>query len=258
MPTTEKIRLDIYLHQHEMVRSRNEAQEIIKQNFVKVNGKICNSSSKKVNGDYKIEIIQNKKYVSRAGYKLEYAIDKCKKEFELNIKDKNCLDIGSSTGGFTEVLLENNAKNIIAIDVGTKQFDTKLLQNNQDKIKLFENTDIRNVGDRFIKENKLEEYLPTDFIVCDLSFISVRLVLDKIMELLKDDGQVMMLIKPQFEVGPGGTRHGIVTDAELRDDSVAARITDIEEAGFYIIDSFESAVLGGEGNREYFVFFRKA
>jgi 23S rRNA (cytidine1920-2'-O)/16S rRNA (cytidine1409-2'-O)-methyltransferase len=246
MDGNNKIRLDLFLFQNGWVRSRNEAQEIIKQNNVKVNGVICNNSSKKVNKDYKIEIIQGKKYVSRSGYKLEAAVEYCK----LNLKDKVCLDIGSSTGGFTQVLLENGAKKVYAIDVGSDQFDKKLLAENFDRITLKENTDIRT-----LEQKDFEDKI--DFIVCDVSFISVKNILGRIQEFSQSGGEGLVLIKPQFEVGKGNTNKGIVTDASLRDLALRERIEDFENAGLAVIDSFTSAITGGDGNVEYFIYFKK-
>lgn len=264
-------RLDIYL-KNNFNLTRSRARLLILEGYVTINDEVVNDLSYKIK---KEDIVKwsDYKYVSRAGYKLEYTFNKINnndtselsltieksKDVKakntdrkvLTVQDKICLDIGSSTGGFTDYLLQNGAKEVYSVDVGEMQFSSNLLEKYKDRIKLFENTDIRN----FAKEKKYEKFF--DVIVCDVSFISIALIVDAIKNCMKDDGFGIILIKPQFEVGKGNTVKGIVKDLKLREDAINARIEDFQKAGFEIVDSFESGVVGGDGNVEYIMVIKK-
>ena len=167
--------------------SREYAKEIILKGYVFINNKNIKKPSYKVL-DSDIILLDEKalpKYVSRGGFKLEKAL----KYFDICLKDKECIDIGASTGGFSDCMLQNEAKKVYAVDVGTNQLDSKILNN--DKVISIENMDIR----------KFEIDKKFDFISVDVSFISLKKIIYKIYSLLKDTGMVIMLIKPQFEAG---------------------------------------------------------
>ena len=195
--------------------------------------------SQKVDDDVNL-IIKNSgtNYVSRSGKKLEAAI----RHFKIDTKDKLCLDIGSSTGGFTQYLLENNAKIIYAVDVGSDQMDATLATN--PKLKLFENTDIR-------KFNK-PEGIEFDLIVCDISFISIRKIIAKIQELCSPKTIVLLLFKPQFEVGKEHLKKGICRHPDV--NSLINDFADsIKEYGFKMEENYLVPLKGKEGNQEYFI-----
>ena len=195
--------------------SKTKAQKYIREGIVKVDNKIITKpgyilkdEEKNNKKEYKIEIIEEKNryiYVSQGALKLKKAV----KEFNLEeiLKDNICIDIGSSTGGFTEILLENDVKKVYSIDVGTSQLDERLKKNN--KVISIENTDFRNI--QIDKENKFRND-NIDTIVGDLSFISLKKIIDKIVEIAPEN--MILLIKPQFEVGEDIARkyNGVIDD----------------------------------------------
>ena len=195
--------------------SKTKAQKYIREGIVKVNNKIITKpgyilkdEEKNNKKEYNIEIIEEKNryiYVSQGALKFKKAVG----EFKLEeiLKDNICIDIGSSTGGFTEILLENGVKKVYSIDVGTSQLDEKLKKNN--KVISIENTDFRNI--QIDKENKFQND-NIDIIVGDLSFISLKKIIDKIVEISPEN--IILLIKPQFEVGEDIARkyNGVIDD----------------------------------------------
>lgn len=236
-------RLDIELLHRGLARSRTAAQTLIKENKVLVNGVFCNTSNKKVQQGDVITVTEKQKYVSRGGDKLSGAIE----VFNINVEGLDCIDVGSSTGGFTDCLLQHGAKHVTAVDVGRDQFDKSLLEKNRDKISLFEGVDIREfrMGTSF------------DILVCDASFISVRLLVESFYRLLKVGGLGIILIKPQFEVGRGNTKKGIVREAVLREQALADAVAEFEKHNFTILGTCDSPIQGGDGNHEYFVCIQK-
>lgn len=179
-------RLDIELVNRNIFPTRNKAQMEIKNNNVLVNNKVINKCSYEVTNDSFIEVINKLKYVSRAGLKLEKAVS----EFNIDLTNKIMLDIGSSTGGFTDFAIKNGIKGVIAVDVGTNQMDAELRKDS--KVKLYENTDIRNIENNLLKS--------VNIITIDISFISVNKIIKKINE-IKSATEIVCLIKPQFECG---------------------------------------------------------
>jgi len=179
------MRLDQFLVSKNFVESREKAKRLIKEGKIKINDKICLKPSYQVKPEDKIEIKENLKFVSRGGEKLLFAL----KEFNISPLNKICLDIGASTGGFVDCLIKNGAKKVYAIDIGTNQLHP-CLRNNRRVISL-EKTDIR----------KFEANKKFDLITVDLSFISLKLFLKKIKNLLSQKGDLILLFKPQFEVG---------------------------------------------------------
>lgn len=195
-------RLDVYLSENNTVKSRSLAASLIKQGSVEVNGRICTKASFAVDDNDNIRIIgEMPKYVGRGGLKLEKALS----HYRLHLDGSVCIDIGASTGGFTDCMLQNGAVKVYSVDVGTDQLDEKL--RNDSRVVSMEKTDIRNcVG-----------ALPAvDFIGIDVSFISLKLVLPSAYALLKDGGECVALIKPQFEAGKSHlSKHGIVRDSKV-------------------------------------------
>ena len=235
-------RLDVELVNRKMVKSRNVAQQIIKEGIVFVNSKAVVKASIEVNETDEIEIKGNlPKYVGRGGLKLEKAID----EFKIDLTDKTCIDIGASTGGFTDCMLQNGARLVYAVDVGRDQLDVTLRKNG--RVISLEQTDVREA------EGKIPE--KADFISIDVSFISLRSVLPFAVKMLKACGGIAALIKPQFEVGKSGIgKKGIVKNPKLRERSV----NEIKEysllLGLKIAGIVESPITGGDGNIEYLIY----
>ena len=235
------MRLDQYLTQNFQLQSRNKAAELIKNKKVSVNGNIINKSSYKVEPSDSIEILEQDHYVSRAAHKLKYFLE----EINLDLTDKTGLDIGSSTGGFTQVLLENSVKSVTCVDVGSNQLHDTL--RGHPKIQLFEQTDIR----------LFKTAEPFDIVVCDVSFISILNILEDINRLAKDD--IIILFKPQFEVGQNvkRDRKGVVKDQEAITLAKQHFLDTIALQKWKLIDTKPSKLEGKEGNIEELYHFKK-
>ncbi|MCF6173246.1 MAG: TlyA family RNA methyltransferase [Campylobacteraceae bacterium] len=235
------MRLDNFIFKKRYSKSRNKAQELIKNLQVLIDGKIISKSSFEINESNNLEILNPKQYVSRAGYKLKSFV---KVQDIFSIKGKKCLDIGSSTGGFVQVLLEEDAKEVVAVDVGSGQLhdDLKKFSN----LKIFEQTDIRN----FQYEEKF------DLITCDVSFIGVEQILNDIDRFAKE--YIVILFKPQFEVGVNAKRDkkGVV-----KDSFAIKKAKELFEAkaqqNWDFLYSAQSLLKGKEGSIETFYCFRQ-
>lgn len=235
-----KKRVDILISEKGLTASRKIASDLIKEGKVFVDGKILKKPSKEIDVLSKIEITEQPKYVSRAGLKLEHAI----KEFKVDVKDKTALDIGSSTGGFTDFLLQNGIKKVFAIDVGTSQLHEKI--KNDSRVVSLEKTDIRNI-------DKLPEKI--DLAVIDVSFISLTNILEKVADLIKKDGEIVALVKPQFELEKNKlNRKGIVKSEEYQKEALEKVKNFAEKIGLKIKGETTSPILGGDGNTEYFLY----
>ena len=237
-------RLDVYLSDNNIVKSRSLAATLIKQGSVEVNGRICTKPSFTVGDGDNVKIIgELPKYVGRGGLKLEKALA----HYRLHLDGTVCIDIGASTGGFTDCMLQNGAAKVYSVDVGTDQLDEKL--RNDSRVISIEKTDIRNcVGT-----------LPqVDFISIDVSFISLKLVLPSAFALLKDGGECVALIKPQFEAGKAHlSKNGIVRDAKVH-KKVCDDIAEFASAvGFERSEIIPSPITGGDGNTEYLIYLKR-
>ncbi len=234
-------RLDIYLYEQKMVKSRSAAAEMIKSGSISVNGSVITKPSFTVNdGDSVFITGEVLKYVGRGGLKLEKAID----FFSIDLSGRTCLDIGASTGGFTDCMLQNGAKLVYAVDVGTDQLDEKLRADS--RVISMEKTDIRNVGDS----------IPAvDFISIDVAFISLKLVLPSAKAHLKRGGCAVALIKPQFEAGKASlNKKGVVRDEKIR-NRICSEISDFAASiGFTVGNVIISPITGGDGNTEYLIY----
>ena len=246
MQNIDTLRLDQALVTRGLVATRTEAQELIDKGLVCVNNEVCTKQIRKISGTDILEVKGRRTYVSRGGEKLIGAlihVYSSKENSIQHLKGKIALDVGSSTGGFTDCLLQNGVRHVDAVDVGTAQAHISLLSDN--RVSLFENTDIR-----FFRTDK--EY---DIIVADLSFISLQGIIDTIKELSNKNTECFLLIKPQFEVGKGNTKKGIVKDIDL----VKRALSSLEEKCLSIgaknIQMFPCIIQGGDGNQEYFVYF---
>ena len=237
-------RLDVYLSDNNIVKSRSLAATLIKQGSVEVNGRICTKPSFTVGDGDNVKIIgELPKYVGRGGLKLEKALA----HYRLHLDGTVCIDIGASTGGFTDCMLQNGAAKVYSVDVGTDQLDEKL--RNDSRVISMEKTDIRNcVGT-----------LPQgDFISIDVSFISLKLVLPSAFALLKDGGECVALIKPQFEAGKAYlSKNGIVRDTKVH-KKVCDNIAEFASAvGFERSEIIPSPITGGDGNTEYLIYLKR-
>ena len=238
-----KNRIDKELLKRNMVPSRSKSQELINSSLVLCNGKVVNKCNFLVDENDNITIIENDKlkYVSRAGLKLEKAL----KKFNINVTGLNAMDIGSSTGGFCDCLLQNGINHIVAVDVGTNLLD-KSLRNNS-KIELHEQTNFKDLDNIYFKN--------IDIMTCDVSFISLTKIIEKIFnEKVKVD--MICLIKPQFECGEEIARKykGIILDKKVHYEIINRMINDMNSYGFYIKNITYSPIRGGDGNIEYLCY----
>ncbi|MFK5937135.1 MAG: TlyA family RNA methyltransferase [Sulfurimonas sp.] len=234
-------RLDNFLVQKEFVDSRNKAQAIIKNGLVSVSGKIIKKSSFKVQESDEVKVGEHKSYVSRAAFKLAAFLE----ELSLNVKDKIALDIGSSTGGFTQVLLEGNVAEVSAVDVGSNQLHPSI--KNDNRVYSYENCDIRE-----FQSNKF-----FNLVVSDVAFISLLYILDDVDRLATED--IILLFKPQFEVGREVKRNsnGVVLDAKAIEKAREKFEDACALKGWKLHTKSVSKLTGKDGNIEYCYYFQK-
>ena len=240
-----KKRIDVLLVEQGFFESREKAKRSIMAGLVFVNNQKCDKAGTEVNTDAKIEVKGNPiPYVSRGGLKLEKAM----KNFGVTLKDKVCMDIGASTGGFTDCMLQNGAVKVFSIDVGYGQLAWKLRQD--ERVVCMERTNIRYVTIEDTKEF-------ADFASIDVSFISLKLVLPKAKELLNIDGEIVALIKPQFEAGKGKVgKKGVVRDKNIHIEVIEMISEFAIKNGFAILNLDYSPIKGPEGNIEYLIHLR--
>lgn len=228
-----------------LAKSRNIANTLIKGGLVKVNGEIITKPAKEFTNSpsLQIEILEQPKYVGRGGLKLEKALS----EFKIDPTDLTVLDVGSSTGGFTDCLLQKGAKKVYAVDVGTNQLDKSLISNL--RVISMEKTDIREI-----------ETLPEkpNLAVIDVSFISLELVLKKVYNLLANQGKIIALIKPQFETQKNDkNKSGIVKSDVLREQVLEKIKNYCQKNDLKVLKTIDSPILGGSGNKEYLILLQK-
>jgi 23S rRNA (cytidine1920-2'-O)/16S rRNA (cytidine1409-2'-O)-methyltransferase len=233
-----KTRLDQLLVDRGLAESREKAQALILAGHVLLNGQKAEKPGHSVASDAQIELLERMPYVSRGGYKLAAALD----HWAIDVEGRACLDVGASTGGFTDCLLQRGAACVWAVDVGHGQLDWKL--RNDPRVVIREGVNARNL--------RAEDFpVRFDLAVCDASFISATLLIPAIVPLLAPRGELVILVKPQFEVGRGQVgKGGIVRDPELHLAACDRVRAAVKAQGFHgrII---ASPILGAEGNREF-------
>lgn len=240
------MRLDVYLTEKGICRSRSAAQQLINLGGVIVNGKTAVKNSLEIADSDAVEIaeLMLPKYVGRGGQKLEKALEL----WSIDLGGKTCLDIGSSTGGFTDCMLQSGAARVWAVDVGSAQLAEKL--KGDPRVVSLEQTDIRD----FV----FPDGTSADFVGADVSFISLKLILPHIYRLLKSGGAAVVLIKPQFEAGKSAlNKKGIVKSEAARLKCVSEIKNFAEQCGFTIIGMEKSPITGGDGNIEYLLALKK-
>ncbi|HLJ47166.1 MAG TPA: TlyA family RNA methyltransferase [Bryobacteraceae bacterium] len=234
-------RLDLLLVERGLAESREKARALILSGNVLVNGIRVDKAGHAIEPESRIELLERPKYVSRGGIKLEAALD----HFHIDVSGRTCLDVGSSTGGFTDCLLQYGAAKVYAIDVGAGQLDWKL--RNDPRVIVREEINARYLGPEHIGER-------VALAVCDVSFISVTMILPVLPQLLQENGEMVILVKPQFElerrqVGKGG----IVRDPLLHELACRRVAEAVTHLGFRL-DVIPSPILGAEGNREFLLY----
>jgi len=243
MPMKGAQRLDMLLVERGLAQSREKARALILAGQVLVQGQKADKAGHSVSIDSKIEVLESPKYVGRGGLKLEAALD----HFRIEPAGKVCLDIGSSTGGFTDCLLQHGAARVYAIDVGTAQLDWKL--RNDPRVIVHEQLNARYLGRQQVPE-------PIQLAVCDVSFISITMILPVLPDLLAENAEMVILVKPQFElerhqVGKGG----IIRDPELHLQA-CRRVRDAVQQFGFRSEIIPSPILGAEGNQEFLLYAR--
>ncbi|QKJ26627.1 23S rRNA (cytidine-2'-O)-methyltransferase TlyA [Aliarcobacter cibarius] len=235
------MRLDLYLTKNFNIQSRNKANELIKASKVKVDNKIISKASFIVEENMNIELLEEDFYVSRAAYKLKYFLD----EIKIDLQDKIALDIGSSTGGFTQILLEHQIKKVICVDVGSNQLHERI--KNDERIEFFENCDIRD----------FKSEICFDIVTCDVSFISILNIINSIDSL--DFKKLIILFKPQFEVGINVKRDkkGVVKDKDAIEKARSNFLAKTLELKWKLEKNNISKLQGKDGNYEEFFYFSK-
>ncbi len=239
----DRVRLDQALVAQGLVPSRQRAQAMVRAGLVRVAGEVADRPDQLVNPSVTIDLEGRKGYVSRGGDKLAPALD----AFGLDPAGRMCLDVGASTGGFTDLLLQRGAARVIALDVGYGQLAWSLRQD--PRVIVLERVNIRHL-DRLP--------VPADLAVIDVSFISLRLVLPRVRELLSPPGDVVALVKPQFEVGKRAVgKGGVVRDPEQHRQVLSEVRHFAEESGYTIAGEIPSPILGAKGNREFLLYLRR-
>ena len=241
-----KERVDVLLVKRNLAESREKAKAVIMAGSVYVDGEREDKAGTTFAPDVSIEVRGHAlPYVSRGGLKLEKAL----KVFDIDVTDSVCTDVGSSTGGFTDCMLQNGAKKVYAIDVGRGQLDWKLRQD--PRVVCMEKTNIRYVTPGDIGE-------PVDFSSIDVSFISLTKVLEPIRNYLREDGQIVALIKPQFEAGREKVgKKGVVRDPAVHREVIVKVADYARQIGFGVMELDFSPIRGPEGNIEYLIRLKK-
>lgn len=247
MRAVMKERLDVLVVQRNLVESREKAKALIMAGAVYVNGQKEDKAGSMFKDDVSIEVRGNQmKYVSRGGYKLEKAID----VHGVNLQGKVCMDVGSSTGGFTDCMLQNGAVKVYAVDVGTNQLAWKL--RNDERVVSMEKTNIRYVTSENIQEQ-------VDFVSIDVAFISLTKVLTPVYALMKEDAEIVCLIKPQFEAGREKVgKKGVVRDTKVHEEVIEMVMSYASSLGFTLLHLDFSPIKGPEGNIEYLLHMKKS
>jgi 23S rRNA (cytidine1920-2'-O)/16S rRNA (cytidine1409-2'-O)-methyltransferase len=231
-------RLDKELHSRGLTKSRSVAADLIAEGKVLVNGILCEKSAHLVFAEDSLEITQSPKYVSRGGLKLEHAL----RTFGVELSGKVCLDVGASTGGFTDCMLQEGASRVYAIDVGTNQLDESLRGDR--RVISTERCDIRGA------------IIPPEvaFTAIDVSFISVKLILPELRKFMRPEGEAVVLVKPQFECG---IRHkGVITEEKVRKRILDEVRIFTEGLGLDVGGIIKSPILGKGGNQEFLMWVK--
>jgi 23S rRNA (cytidine1920-2'-O)/16S rRNA (cytidine1409-2'-O)-methyltransferase len=243
MKSAGKQRLDLLLVDRGLAESREKARALVLAGQVLVDGQPAPKPGHSVSLDSRIELLARLPYVSRAGKKLEAALD----AFRIDVTGRTCLDVGASTGGFTDCLLQRGARRVYALDVGSGQLDWGL--RNDPRVAVREG-----INARYLKSEDIGEFV--DLAVCDVSFISATLILPRLAALLQEHGEMVILVKPQFEVGRGQVgKGGVVRDPALH-QAACARVEEAARRLGFRCDLMASPVLGAEGNKEFLLYAR--
>lgn len=240
---TPRTRLDSLLVERGLVESREKAQALILAGEVLADGQKVTKAGHKISTQAQIRLLGRKtRFVGRGGEKLEGAMER----FDIDVRDKVCLDVGASTGGFTDCLLQRGARKVYAIDVGRAQLHWNIRQDPRVVVR-------EKVNARYLNEETIPERV--DFVCCDVSFISATLILPALIPLMTPAAEMVVLVKPQFEVGKGEVgKGGIVRDPVLHEKAIDKLRNALEDLGFHDLQTMDSPILGAEGNKEFLIY----
>jgi len=238
-----KIRLDTLLVNRGLAENKSKAQAYIMAGDVSVNGSVVSKAGSMVGEDAELSLKEKMPFVGRGGFKLQHALN----EFNIDVKGFTCVDVGASTGGFTDCLLQRGAVKVYAVDVGTNQLDFKLRRD-----------------ERVVVMEKLNAHYPfelpekVDLAVMDLSFISITMVIPNVLTHLGPRGDLVVLFKPQFEAERGDVgKGGVIKDPAVHTKTIIKFVTWMNENKLRLINLAASPILGAEGNREFLIYLRK-
>lgn len=239
-------RIDAYLVRCGFAQSRERAKSMIKNNGVLINDRPCTKPAETVSESDNVTVLcEDMKYVGRGALKLEHAFN----TFNITVKDKVCADIGASTGGFTQVLLENGAALVYAVDVGHGQLAQKIAEDS--RVVNCEGTNVKDLTSDFFEK-------PVQFMSVDLSFISLKNVMSVLAECISDNGDMAVLIKPQFEAGKKAlNKKGIVRDKNTHVRIIEEMLLYFTSCGLSVCGIVSSSITGGDGNIEYLCHLKK-
>lgn len=237
-------RADLVLVERDFFKSRAKAQEAIAAGLVRIDGKVLHRASEPISPGADIEAVAPYPWVSRGGVKLAAALD----AFGFDPSGLACLDIGASTGGFTHVLLSRGAAKVVAVDVGHGQLDPDIARD--PRVESHEGADARRLTPAGL-------VAPPQLVTCDVSFISLALVLPAVLPLAAENAKLVALIKPQFEAGPGHVVKGVVKDSDIRRTVCADIERLVSHLGWEVAGVLPSPIDGGDGNREYLLGARR-
>ncbi|MBE6847031.1 MAG: TlyA family RNA methyltransferase [Ruminococcus sp.] len=239
------IRFDLALTERGLCDTRSKAKMEILQGHAAINGVICTKPAADVSENDVLALTEVLPYVGRGGLKLAYAIE----QFGLSLQGMHCLDIGASTGGFTDCMLQNGAAHVLAVDVGHDQLAEVL--RNDPRVTVMEGTDIRTLPPN-------ENGLPADFVSCDVSFISLTHILPLLPERMQPNAKAVLLVKPQFEAGKQAlNKHGVVRDPKIHARVLKEIRTAAEAVGLHPLGDCPSPIPGGSGNTEFLLLLEK-
>ncbi len=241
-----KVRLDVEMTSRGLCPSREKARALILAGEVRVNGVRAEKAGQEISSDAEIVIVEDAiPFVSRGGLKLDKAVH----TFPINLEGRICADIGASTGGFTDVMLKNGAKHVYSIDVGYGQLDWSL--RNDPRVTVMERTNARFMTPEWFPE-------PVTFASIDVSFISLRLILPPLFQSMAEEGEVVALIKPQFEAGRAEIgKNGVVRDTAVHERVIREMLVFAEETGFTVRGLSFSPITGPKGNIEFLLYIQK-
>ncbi len=239
----EKLRLDELVLRLGFAPDLKEARALIQLGRVMVDGEMMDKPGRPVAAAASVTLKEQERFVSRGGLKLESALE----EFKVEVADKICLDIGASTGGFTDCLLQHGAKKVYALDVGKGLIDSKI--RNNPRVVMIEKFNARNLSPALVPE-------PIELAVADVSFISLKLILPPLKSVLAQGATALAMVKPQFELPARLVKKGVVLDPDLQQQAVEEIANFARELGFQIMGQTKAGVKGPKGNQEYFLFLK--